>query len=94
MLAGLPQQYESEGIDRLHIDFISEDAARWNAFTSGDTHFVKVPVTQFDRVLESRIAAISADALDQAGYKVVVLDTTQATLVDGGLSCMSLRFSI
>ncbi|WP_299352887.1 arginine deiminase-related protein [uncultured Shimia sp.] len=36
----------------------------------------------------------TADALDKAGYKVVVLDTTQATLVDGGLSCMSLRFSI
>jgi len=41
-------------VDRLHVDFIAEDAARWNAFTSGDTHFVKVPVTQFDLVLESR----------------------------------------
>ena len=36
----------------------------------------------------------TADALDQAGYKVVELDTTQAALVDGGLSCMSLRFSL
>lgn len=36
----------------------------------------------------------TAETLDRAGYKVVVLDTTQAALVDGGLSCMSLRFSL
>ncbi len=41
-------------VDRLHIDFIAEDAARWNAFTSKDIHFLKVPVSQFDRVLSSR----------------------------------------
>lgn len=36
----------------------------------------------------------TAESLDQAGYKVVQLPTTQAALVDGGLSCMSLRFSL
>jgi ABC-type transport system substrate-binding protein len=41
-------------VDRLHIDFIAEDAARWNAFTSQDIHFIKVPASQFDRVLTSR----------------------------------------
>jgi ABC-type transport system substrate-binding protein len=41
-------------IDRLHIDFIAEDAARWNAFTSNDIHFIRVPASQFDRVLASR----------------------------------------
>lgn len=41
-------------VDRLVIEFITEDAARWNAFISGDTHFVKVPVAQFDRVLGGR----------------------------------------
>ena len=29
----------------------------------------------------------------KAGYKVVPLETSQAALVDGGLSCMSLRYS-
>jgi ABC-type transport system substrate-binding protein len=41
-------------IDRLQIEFIAEDAARWNALMSGDVQFIKVPVTQFDRVLASR----------------------------------------
>ena len=36
----------------------------------------------------------TAETLDKAGYKIVELDTTQAALVDGGLSCMSLRFSL
>lgn len=34
----------------------------------------------------------TADLIDQAGYQVVVLGTFQAAKVDGGLSCMSLRF--
>ena len=41
-------------VDRLQVDFIAEDAARWNAFTAGDIQFIKVPVTQFDRVLAAR----------------------------------------
>jgi ABC-type transport system substrate-binding protein len=40
--------------DRIEVEFIAEDAARWNAFTAGELDFVKVPVSQFDRVLESR----------------------------------------
>lgn len=35
----------------------------------------------------------TAEKLDQAGYSVTVLNTSQAALVDGGLSCMSLRYS-
>jgi ABC-type transport system substrate-binding protein len=41
-------------VDRVEVEFIAEDAARWNAFNSGLLDFVKVPVTQFDQVLGSR----------------------------------------
>ena len=41
-------------VDRLHIDFITEQAARWNAFTAQNIHFIKVPVSQFDHVLANR----------------------------------------
>ena len=41
-------------IDRLEVEFIAENAARWNAFASGQLHFIKVPATQFDRVLANR----------------------------------------
>jgi oligopeptide transport system substrate-binding protein len=41
-------------IDRLEIEFITEDAARWNAFSAGELHFIKVPVSQFDNVLSQR----------------------------------------
>jgi ABC-type transport system substrate-binding protein len=40
--------------DRVEIAFISEDAARWNTFSAGEVHFIKLPVTQFDRLLASR----------------------------------------
>jgi len=40
--------------DQVEIEFIAEDAARWNAFNSGLLDYVKVPVTQFDQVLASR----------------------------------------
>lgn len=36
----------------------------------------------------------TAAALREAGYKVAELPATQAALVDGGLSCLSLRFSL
>lgn len=33
------------------------------------------------------------ERLEAAGYKLKILNTSQAALVDGGLSCMSLRYS-
>ncbi len=41
-------------VDRLEFEFITEDAARWNAFSAGEVHFIKVPVSQFDSVLSQR----------------------------------------
>jgi len=41
-------------VDRLEIEFITEDAARWNSFAAGELHFIKVPVSQFDNVLSQR----------------------------------------
>ncbi len=41
-------------MDRIEVEFIGEDAARWNAFIAGELDFVKAPVSQFDQVLESR----------------------------------------
>ena len=40
--------------NRIEVEFIAEDASRWNAFIAGETDFIKVPVTQFDRVLQDR----------------------------------------
>jgi ABC-type transport system substrate-binding protein len=40
--------------NRIEIEFIAEDAARWNAFAAGELDFVKVPVSQFDQVLQQR----------------------------------------
>lgn len=47
-----------------------------------------------DRVLLSAGHPATAERLDRARYKVVTLKTSQAALVDGGLSCMSLRYSL
>jgi len=41
-------------VDQLEIEFITEDAARWSAFSAGEIHFIKVPVSQFDSVLSQR----------------------------------------
>ncbi len=41
-------------VDRLEIEFVTEDAARWNAFSAGEIDFIKVPVSQFDNVLSQR----------------------------------------
>ncbi len=41
-------------VDRLELEFITEDAARWNAFSANELHFMKVPVSQFDTVLSQR----------------------------------------
>lgn len=52
--------------DRIEVTFIAEDAARWNAFISGETDFIKVPVTQFDQVLVSRDPPrLNVDMADQ-----------------------------
>ena len=40
--------------EQIEVEFIAEDAARWNSFISGEVDFIKVPVTQFDSVLASR----------------------------------------
>jgi ABC-type transport system substrate-binding protein len=40
--------------DRIEVEFVTEEAARWNAFIAGELDFTKVPVSQFDRVLASR----------------------------------------
>jgi len=41
-------------MDRIEVEFIAEDAARWNAFLAGELDFIKAPVTQFDQLLASR----------------------------------------
>jgi ABC-type transport system substrate-binding protein len=40
--------------NRIEVEFIAEDAARWNAFIAGELDFIKVPVSQFDAILDSR----------------------------------------
>jgi oligopeptide transport system substrate-binding protein len=39
---------------RIEIEFIAEDASRWSSFMAGELDFVKVPVSQFDHVLQKR----------------------------------------
>jgi ABC-type transport system substrate-binding protein len=56
--------------DRIDIEFIAEDAARWNTFRAGQLDFVKVPVSQFDRVLKSRNPPRLADDLS-ANYHLL-----------------------
>ena len=41
-------------MDRVEIEFVAEDAARWNSFIAGELDFIKVPVSQFDQVLVNR----------------------------------------
>jgi ABC-type transport system substrate-binding protein len=40
--------------DRIEVEFVAEEASRWNAFISGELDFIKVPVTQFDHVLAGK----------------------------------------
>ena len=42
-------------VDRLEFEFVPEGAARWNAFSSGELHFIKVPVSQFDSILNKGV---------------------------------------
>ncbi len=46
-----------------------------------------------DRVIMPSGFAGTAEALDQAGYKVVEIGNSEAAKLDGGMSCLSLRFS-
>lgn len=42
-------------VDRIDVDFIAEDAARWNSFSKGnEIQFAKIPTEQFDAVLSSK----------------------------------------
>jgi ABC-type transport system substrate-binding protein len=41
-------------IDRLEHHYVQEDAARWNAFFSGELDFIRAPANQFDTILASR----------------------------------------
>lgn len=41
-------------VGRIEVEFIPEDAARWNSFIAGELDTIKVPVSQFDQVLENR----------------------------------------
>lgn len=47
-----------------------------------------------DHVLVPQGYPATAERLDQAGYRVITVPATQAALLDGGLSCQSLRFSL
>jgi dimethylargininase len=47
-----------------------------------------------DRVFVSEGFPKTAELLDNSGYKVITIATGEAAKVDGGLSCMSLRFSL
>ncbi|RED53787.1 dimethylarginine dimethylaminohydrolase family protein [Aestuariispira insulae] len=46
-----------------------------------------------DRVIVSQGFPKTAQMLEDAGYRVEIVPTQQAALVDGGPSCMSLRFA-
>ncbi len=41
-------------VDRLDMEFITDGTARWNAFSAGEVDFIKVPVSQFDSILDQR----------------------------------------
>jgi oligopeptide transport system substrate-binding protein len=61
--------------DRIDVEFIAEDAARWNTFNSGQLNFVKVPVSQFDRILKSRNPPRLVDELDQKYHLLASLES-------------------
>jgi oligopeptide transport system substrate-binding protein len=62
-------------VDRIEIEFIAEDAARWNAFSAGQLDFIKVPVSQFDRVLKSRDPPLLADQLASRFHLLTSLES-------------------
>jgi len=40
-------------VDEIDVEFIAEDASRWNTFYSGQSDFLKVPIAQLGTLLES-----------------------------------------
>ncbi len=62
-------------MDRIEIEFIAEDAARWNSFIAGELDFVKVPVSQFDQTLESRDPVTLNSALADRYHVIANLES-------------------
>ena len=62
-------------VERVDIEFIGEDAARWNTFLAGQLDYVKVPVSQFDRVLQSRTPPRLVDDLAQNNHLLANLES-------------------
>jgi oligopeptide transport system substrate-binding protein len=59
-------------VDQLEIEFITEGAARWNALVSGEVDFIKVPVSQFDRILQQRSPLVlKPEYADQYHFEAV-----------------------
>jgi ABC-type transport system substrate-binding protein len=61
--------------NRIEIEFIAEDAARWNAFAAGELDFVKVPVSQFDQVLQQRDPPALAPVLAENYHLIANLES-------------------
>ena len=52
--------------DRIEVEFIAEDAARWSTFISDEVDFIKAPASQFDAILRSRTPpALKSHLADQ-----------------------------
>jgi ABC-type transport system substrate-binding protein len=62
-------------VDRVDIEFIAEDAARWTTFNAGQLDFIKVPVSQFDHVLESRNPPQLVDELARRYHLLTSLES-------------------
>jgi ABC-type transport system substrate-binding protein len=57
-------------IDRLEFEFVPEGAARWNAFSAGELHFIKAPVSQFDSILnKERPLSLNSKYSDQYAFE-------------------------
>jgi len=78
-------------VDRVEVEFIAEDAARWNSFYAGETHFLKVPVAQFDRVLAERdpvrfapefAERFHADAAPESGFVYTAFNMDDPSIGD------------
>jgi len=61
--------------NRIEIEFISEDAARWNSFIAGELDFIKVPVSQFDQVLQQRDPPRLESSLDEDYHLLANLES-------------------
>ncbi len=53
-------------IDRLEINFISENAARWNSFTKGnEIQYLTVPNEQYDNILASKDPVVAKPEISE-----------------------------